>query len=290
MVMSQFLISKLKEEYGCFFDRILAGFESKRVTTFRVNTVKATNEEVLSFLDERGIEYESVPWYDSAFIVRSNVDLRKLDIYDKGMIYIQSLSSMLPPIVLEPGCEKILDMTAAPGGKTTEIYNLSGGLALITAVEKNRIRADRLKYNLEKQGASATVIVGDATKLDEFFSFDKILLDAPCSGSGTLSDVNSFNDYLLDSSVKVQECLLNKALSVLKKGHIMVYSTCSILKEENEFQLDKLIKAGRIEIVEIDTDIFKDVLCLPTLIKGTVCVCPSALYEGFFIAKIRKIC
>ena len=206
---------------------------------------------------------------------------------------MQSLSSMLPPIILDPKNEKILDMAASPGGKTTEIYNLSNKQALITAVEKNPVRAQKLKYNIEKQGTSATILVEDATKLDEFYRFEKILLDAPCSGSGTLStqdkSLNHFNEKLIKNSVETQKKLLTKALQKLKQNHTMVYSTCSILYEENEQQLENLIKQNKIEIVPIDEELFKDIPKLPTKIKGTLCICPNELYEGFFVAKVKKI-
>ena len=234
-----------------------------------------------------------MPWYEDALILEEEKNIRELEIYKNGEIYMQSLSSMIPPIVLEPTNEKILDMAASPGGKTTEIYNLSKKQALITAVEKNPIRAERLKYNLNKQGTTATVLTTDASKLDEFFRFDKILLDAPCSGSGTINindnSLNHFNKNLIKNSVETQQKLLNKALQILKQNNTMVYSTCSILYEENEKHLEKLIKQNKIEIIPIDENIFKDIPKLPTKIKGTICVCPNNLYEGFFIAKIKKI-
>ena len=112
-----------------------------------------------------------------------------MDIYKNGKIYLQSLSSMLPPIVLNPMPKNdILDMTAAPGGKTTQIAALSNNEANITACEINKIRAERLRYNLDKQGASSVfVMLEDARNIDNFFSFDQILLDSPCSGSGTIN-------------------------------------------------------------------------------------------------------
>ena len=99
---------------------------------------------------------------------------------------------MLPVIVLEPEEQTdILDMTAAPGGKTTQIAAMTNNKANITACEMNVVRAEKLKYNIEKQGASCVYIMRtDARYIDDFFSFDKILLDAPCSGSGTLNIEN----------------------------------------------------------------------------------------------------
>ena len=216
-------------------------------------------------------------------------EIRKLEIYENGEIYLQSLSSMLPPIILEPKAgENILDMTAAPGGKTTEIAALTENKAYITACEKNKIRAERLKFNLQKQGVkSANIMVEDARKLSDYFSFDKILLDAPCSGSGTenIFDKN-FSKELVERSVKFQEELLSKALKILKPGGEMVYSTCSILKQENEKVLERVLSKGNAQIEPITV---QDIEVLPSKIAETITVCPTENYEGFFVAKIKKL-
>lgn len=170
---------------------------------------------------------------------------------------------------------------------------ISQNKAMITACEKNRIRADRLKYNIERQGARGiNVMMEDSRKLNDFFVFDKILLDAPCSGSGTLSiskiQENTFTEELVRRSIKTQEELLKKALKILKAGNEMVYSTCSILKDENENLLNKVLQKANAKIVPIDKEIFKGITMLPVTIEGTICVEPNELYEGFFVAKIRK--
>ena len=241
-MIPDFLKELLLNQYGEeLTKRILDGYNKKRKTTIRINTTKTTKENIKKILKNENIEYTEVPWYEDALILEDE-NIRNLDIYKNGEIYMQSLSSMIPPIILDPKEEKILDMAASPGGKTTEIYNLSNKKALITAVEKNPIRADRLKYNINKQGTSATILISDATKLDDYFKFDKILLDTPCSGSGTLNEKNieHFNEKLVNNCIKTQEQLLNKALKILKDNHVMVYSTCSILYEENEKQLENI--------------------------------------------------
>ena len=165
---------------------------------------------------------------------------------------------------------------------------------MITACEKNKIRAERLKYNLEKQGVRcANVIIEDARKLNDFFSFDKVLLDAPCSGSGTLTIQESgieknFTQELINRSVKTQEELLKKALTILKPGKEMIYSTCSILKDENENVLNKILPKLKATIVPIDKNNLQGIPLLPVTLQGTICVAPTQLYEGFFIAKIKK--
>lgn len=291
----------LKEKLLSYYNeeevnKIIQGYEENKCVTLRINTVKSNKLEVTKILKEENIEYDEVSWYEDAIIIKnvSEDKIRTLNIYEDGKIYLQSLSSMMPPLVLNPGRESILDMAAAPGGKTTQIYNLSNGEALITACEKNKIRGDRLKYNLTKQGATrVNVLNKDARELDEFLSFDKILLDAPCSGSGTINlnnenTIKYFNNDLVDRSTKVQKELLSKAIDLLKKDHEMVYSTCSILREENEEILENFIKTNKIEIVPINKELFEGITLLPTIIEGTICVMPSKLYEGFFIAKIRK--
>lgn len=292
-LLKEKLLSYYNEEE---VNKIIQGYEEKKYVTLRINVVKSNKLEVTKILKEENIEYDEVSWYEDAIIIKnvSEDKIRTLSIYEDGKIYLQSLSSMMPPLVLNPGRESILDMAAAPGGKTTQIYNLSNGEALITACEKNKIRGDRLKYNLTKQGATrVNVLNKDARELDDFLSFDKILLDAPCSGSGTINlnnenTIKYFNNDLVARSTKVQKELLSKAIDLLKKDHEMVYSTCSILREENEEILENFIKTNKIEIVPINKELFDGITLLPTTIEGTICVMPSKLYEGFFIAKIRK--
>lgn len=297
--MLDFLYEMLINEYGQDVVRIISeGYSSNRVTTLRVNTLKSRVEDIKSEFSKLNISFREVIWNKEAFIIENlnGLDLRKLEMYERGEIYLQSLSSMIPPIIVEPKPgESILDMAAAPGGKTTQMFNLSDGKAMITACEKNKIRADRLKYNLEKQGANkVTVMVEDARKLDDFFSFDKILLDAPCSGSGTINieDENlakTFTKELINRSVRTQKELIKKAVKVLKVGGELIYSTCSVLKEENEGVIKEVLSRGNMEIVPISREMFLDIPLLPVDIDGTICVCPDELYEGFFIAKLRKV-
>ena len=294
----QYLNIMLKKQYNQEeIDRILAGYNVKRKVTIRVNTIKSNKNKIIEELAKIGAEFDEVKWSENALIInnKSEKDLEDLDIYKNGEIYLQSLSSMLPPIVLNPQeKEDILDMTAAPGGKTTQIAALTNNNANITACELNAIRAERLKFNVEKQGASSVFVMQkDSRNIDDYFSFDKILLDAPCSGSGTL-DFNDettfkfFSQKLVEKSQKAQLTLLNKALKVLKPGKEMVYSTCSILSCENEDIVNQALKLANAKIVPIEFEGMEDLPVLPTKIEGTICVCPNEFFEGFFVAKIRK--
>lgn len=292
-----FLKEMLNNQYGeKITNSILKGYVEKRVVSFRVNTIKSKAQLVLNEMENAGIKCKPVLWCQDAFITESLEEkIKKLPVYENGEIYLQSLSSMLPPIILDPKPNTdILDMAAAPGGKTTQIATMTSNKAHITACEMNLIRAERLKYNIEKQGASSVyVMVKDARKIDDFFSFDQILLDSPCSGSGTLNLKDktigkTFTTKLIDKCVKSQTSLLRKAINILKPGKEMVYSTCSILQCENEDVVNTILKEKNVEIVPIKLDQLKCLPMLPTKIRGTICVTPNKYYEGFFIAKIRK--
>ena len=294
----EFLIEMLNQQYGeGITSKILEGYSQKRMVTFRVNTLKTSIEKIEEILKNNNVKFEKVSWSDVAYIVKNVREdtLKELEVYKKGEIYLQRLSSMLPPIVLEPKENTdILDMCAAPGGKTTELASLTNNNANITACELNKIRIEKLKYNIEKQGATSVYIMQeDSRRINDFFSFDNILLDAPCSGSGTLNveDVNlekTFTEKLIEKSQKAQLELLNKAVKILKQGQEMVYSTCSILNVENEEIVSKILKNNKVEIVPIEFEGKEELPLLPTKIDGTLCVMPTELYEGFFISKIRK--
>ena len=270
---------------------ILNGIKLNKKVTLRVNNLKASTEEIIDIFNSKNIQFNQVNWYKDAFIIENvdEYDLQDLDIYKQGKIYLQSLSSMLPPIVLNPKVnENILDMCAAPGGKTTQMACLSNNKAFITAVERNKIRAEKLKYNLQKQGAgTVNVMIDDARNLSDFFKFDKILLDAPCSGSGTDNVFKSnFTKELIQKSSKTQEVLLKKALKLLKSDGELIYSTCSILKEENENILEKCLKNTDYKLEKIELS--DEIELLPSKFEEVKTIAPNEYFEGFFVAKIKK--
>ena len=292
--LAQLLVAQYGEELA---EKIAGGFVSQRAVTLRANPLKTTVAAVREKLTALGIETIPVSWYEDAMIatgVREDA-LTGLDLFENGEIYLQSLSSMIPPLLLgaKPG-ENVLDMAAAPGGKTTEIAALTGNQAMITACEMNKIRADRLKYNVARQGASRVTVMNiDSRNMDDLFSFDRILLDAPCSGSGTVQLTDKrfkgqFSKEYLARTTKQQEALLIKALRLLRPGCEMIYSTCSVLAQENEQIVEKALRKMPAEVVPLDLSAFDSVPQLPTTLPGTLCVCPDELHEGFYVAKLRK--
>lgn len=291
----------LTESYGTGdVARIVEGCAARRAVTLRANTLKATRDEVAASLDAAGISWQPVSWYGDAFIICDAREdaLRALGIYDAGGVYLQSLSSMIPALVLGAKAgEDVCDMCAAPGGKTTQIAALADGKALIMACEMHAPRAERLEHNLRKLGAAnVTVMRTDARRLDDFFSFDRILLDAPCSGSGTLSVFDPkmpqrFTPALIEKSRKAQRALITRALGLLKPGGTLVYSTCSVLPCENEDIVREALqkaRGGSFEVKPVKLANADDLPQLPTSLDGCLTLCPSDLYEGFFVAKIVR--
>ena len=293
------LLEKLNAQYGAALaEDIVAGFV-RRPVTLRANTLRSDAAQVQAALTAAGIACRQQSWYPDAFVlpdVREEA-VQALPEYEAGHMYLQSLSSMMPALVLAPKKgESVLDMAAAPGGKTTQMAALSDNGALITACEKNKIRAERLQFNLERQGASrVSVMCTDARQLNDLFRFDKVLLDAPCTGSGTIIIADGEPERRMTAdwvakTAKTQKAMLKKALTLLSKKHEMVYSTCSILQDENEDVLQAVLPAMNARVVPIDPaalGLTAEQL-LPTKIPGVICVKPTALHEGFFVARIAK--
>lgn len=304
------LVAAVRTQYDAYdIHRIVDGWSCSRRVTLRANTLLAGREEVADALGAAGLAWQGVPWYSDAFVLDAGVrerSLWELDVYKDGKIYLQSLSSMLPPLALSPapGAD-VLDMCAAPGGKTSELCALAPGgegarPAHVTACELSMPRAERLEHNLAKLGATnVQVMRTDARKLDDWFAFDQILLDAPCTGSGTVHTHDAHAERhltpaLADGVERTQRALLDKALEILKPGGTLVYSTCSILARENEDVVEwGLGRHRECELVDLAGQgplvLAADALpTLPCRLPEALTVCPTELYEGFFVAKIRK--
>ena len=277
-------------------EEIISGMSSGRSSSFRVNRLKADAQSVADRLSETGIEFWKRDWFGDAFVIdaRDEKKLREDPMYERGEIYMQNLSAMIPPLMVRiTDGQDVLDMCAAPGGKTTQMISLSGGKAGITACEKDRIRAERLRYNLAKQGCTGVnVLQTDARKLDSFLRFDVIFLDAPCSGSGTVlldqpDTYKSFSEKLVHNSAKLQLQLLRKGLSLLKKGGVLVYSTCSVLPEENEDVVRTALRDGGAEPAD-PPEILRQIPAISSRIPEALLVCPGKDHEGFFAVMLRK--
>lgn len=296
---SEFMLEHLASEYSADdLERIIQGCSCDRKQTLRANTLRTTAEEVAKSLSSTGVGFNRVPWFGDAFILESKADMQATSLFEEGLIYMQNLSAMVPALVLGDCAGKdVCDMCAAPGGKTTQIAALSDGKAMIMACEMHKPRAEKLQFNLERQGATnVTVLNCDARNLDEFFSFDRVLLDAPCTGSGTISPQNAkqagrITKELLAKTMRSQKALLAKALKLLRPGGTLVYSTCSLFEEENEAQVRSALesaKSGEFKVKPIEVPALPAHDLLPTTLEGALKLCPTNTQEGFFVAKIVR--
>lgn len=299
-------IEELYQNYSPLtVDKILIGMSEKRATTLRVNTIKYSVQELMQYFKEINIKFERVPWYKDALLLKnvSEKEIQKLEIYEKGYIYLQSLSSMVPPLVLEPKVgEKILDLTAAPGSKTTQIASLMQNSGYVLANELDKIRYERLKYNVESQGCKIIEVMnanGEIVGNQYPEYFDKVLLDAPCSGEGRfiITDPQTYRKWSkkqVNELAKLQKKLFKSAYKALKPNGTMVYSTCTMNKEENEYLLDWACNNFKIEILDIDLQLREAIPAFSEevnkSIQKAIRILPSKHMEGFFVAKIRKGC
>jgi len=256
----------------------------ERPTTFRVNTLKTTREEVLEYLKNNAFKVRQIVWYKDAFVLlnKTKRELCETPIYEQGKIYVQSLASMVPPLVLEPQPgEKILDLTAAPGSKTSQIAALMGRVGELVANDNNKVRFFKLKHNMEclnviptetREARQVEGSLSEAQKRDSSAAarndkwviklrmehgadlcreyenyFDKILLDAPCSAEarfviGEPESTGYWKEQKIKEMAYKQWQLLLGAWNALKSGGILVYSTCTFAPEENELQITKFLE------------------------------------------------
>mgnify|MGYP001582166374 FL=1 len=303
-------IRRLTQLYGNSTNQILDTFKAPKPTTFRVNTIKLSVNEVILALNAQGFETEPVAWYYEAFILKSKT-LRELTDtvqYTKGQIYIQNLSSMIPALVLAPkDTDKVLDICAAPGSKATQLAVYMKNRGRITANDSSRIRIYRLQANRERQDArSVRIVENDARsiwqKYPEFF--DCTLADVPCSMEARFScdQPDSYKDWSLKKikdMMSLQKWILRSAISATKAGGTIVYSTCTLSPEENEQVIDWVLKKekGNVQVVPIDLQNapltqglvnWGDKKYHKSIVQ-TKRVTPSPTMEGFYIGKLTKI-
>lgn len=280
-------------------DKILSGMAGERYTTLRVNTLKYDIQSLMRYFKEKNIKFERVTWYQDAFIIKNvtEKEIQKLDIFEKGYIYLQSLSSMVPPLVLNPKPgEKVLDLTAAPGSKTTQMAAMMQNTGSILANELDKIRCERLQYNVTAQGASIVTVSNDyGERIGSKYSqaFDKVLLDTPCSGEGRFLATDprtyrSWSERKVSELVKMQKKLFKSAYEALKPDGTMVYSTCTLNLAENEQILEWALEQFNLKLLDIELELREIQQGQTESTKQAIKILPSRNTEGFFVAKLLK--
>lgn len=290
------------------FDAVLASFEQPKPTTFRVNTLKAEPGALRAELEAQGFTVEPVPWEASACILRGKrlADLQETAAYREGRIYVQSLSSLLPVIVLDPQPgEQVLDIAAAPGSKTTQIACLMRGEGRLLANDANRVRFYKLQANVRQQGAGQVELsrqYGERVAAAHPEAFDRVLVDAPCGTEGRFytgraSSYNYWRPRKIHEMVMKQRRLLRAGWQALRPGGRLVYSTCTFAPEENEGVIDWLLREvpeAAVEPVMLPVGDIQPGLAswekraFDPRVAHTVRVLPTPEREAFYVAALSK--
>ncbi len=272
--------------------------------SIRVNTLKTTIAEVKKRMAGTW-QFEQIPWCKEGFWinhVEGRRDIGNTIEHVLGYIYVQEAASMIPPIVLdpEPG-ERVLDIAAAPGSKTTQLAAMMHNKGILIANDVTGDRLASLGINIMRTGAANIVVTQGQGERMRGAQFDKILVDAPCSGTGTirksLSTIEMWNPTMVSRLAKTQQRILKNAFSMLVKGGTLVYSTCSLEPEENESVVNWLLaQEPSARIVPIELDIKRSLAVqewegvqFNAEIKHCLRIWPQDNdTEGFFVAKIKK--
>ncbi|MCM1145619.1 MAG: RsmF rRNA methyltransferase first C-terminal domain-containing protein [Blautia sp.] len=300
-VLPQAFEERMQKMLGGEYAEFLAAYEKERLYGLRFNPLKAARED---FLKRAPFSLEPVVWCSDGFYYQPEEQPGKHILHEAGAYYIQEPSAMSAAEVLAPQAgDKVLDLCAAPGGKSTQIAGKMQGKGLLVSNEIIPGRAKILSQNIERMGiANAVVCKEEPERLATLFPafFDKILVDAPCSGEGMFrkdeTAVREWSPGHVKMCADRQRYLLEQAAKMLKPGGVLVYSTCTFSAEENEsvissfvhkhreFSIGKASQAsffepGRKEWVEEPAEDIEDTMRLwPHKIKG----------EGHFIAKLQK--
>lgn len=277
-------------------------------SSIRINALSPLSaDEIIAKLKAFGAELEPITWCPGAYHLHSDKRaLAESELFQDGHVYIQNAASLIPGLAMQPKSgERILDVCAAPGGKTVHIQALAGGDAQIIANDAMKPRLKKLEEVLTTfhvQNAEITNFEGQFIDRHLEGPFDRILLDAQCSGEGMLdlSRSDALRFWTPERVIKMsylQQKMITSAWKLLKPGGVLIYSTCTFGPEENEGPVSRHLKHNKdasIEPIELDipgrapglkswdnTPFHAD-------LKHAVRVLPSEFLEGFFVCRLRK--
>jgi NOL1/NOP2/sun family putative RNA methylase len=284
------------------YEGFLSALEQPLPVSIRANTLKIGPGRFQGLMREQGYDLEPVEGIEEAFSLHGMESPGATLEYFLGYYQVQGLTSMLPAKVLSPlPGEIILDLCAAPGGKTTHLAQLMGDRGLVVANDFKHERTHVLRSHIDRLGILSVLVCcypGQAFPLRR--KFDRVLLDPPCSAEGTyragLPPTRSENPKVAQHLVRVQKELLRHALAVLRPGGTLVYSTCTYAPEENEAVVNEVVSSGKAELLPVQTPLphsqgltsWHGEAYHADLVKALRFYPHQVNSWGFFIAHLRK--
>jgi 16S rRNA (cytosine967-C5)-methyltransferase len=260
--------------------------------TLRVNLTRNSREQYLESLAQAGVGATAGDLTDSALYLDNPAPVTDLPGFAEGLVSVQDEASQLVPnlLRLEPG-QHVLDACAAPGGKSSHMLESEGSLTRLTSIDISQSKLDRIRENLERLGLESNLVAADAGELEVWWDgthFDRILLDAPCSATGVIRrhpDIKLLRrPDQVKSLAKIQSSLLTKLWTCLKPGGLLLYTTCSLLRQENEETIRRFLDStdsAKYEAIAADWGV--ECAFGRQLLPGT-----SSGPDGFFYAVLRK--
>lgn len=286
----RWLVELIARDWPDAVEQILTANNRRPPMWLRVNQARVSVAGYLSQLEAAGTGAQRHPLAETALKLESPLDVNRLPGFREGLVSVQDASAQLAAQLLDVGDnQRILDVCAAPGGKTCHVLEASAGIDM-TAVELEPSRMLKVQQNLDRLGLEARLIVADASRADDWWDgepFDRILVDAPCSASGVIRrhpDIKSLRQADdLRSLTDVQQRILMESWRMLKPGGFLLYVTCSILRQENESRIERLL-SQQADAAELPIDESWGVACphgrqlLPGDMDG----------DGFYFARVQK--
>jgi 16S rRNA (cytosine967-C5)-methyltransferase len=286
----QWLLDEIQSDWPENWQAIADANNRQAPLWLRINRQRADETVLRNNLETAGFEISDHPYAADAISINPAVAVAKIPGFEKGWLSVQDPAAQLARDLLGPRAgDRILDACGAPGGKTAHLLETSPGITL-TVLDRQQQRVEKIHQTLDRLGLAADTRVADAALTGGWWNgekFDKILLDAPCSASGVIRRHPEIkwlrSREQVNAAVQTQNTLLTALWPLLKPGGMLVYATCSVLKRENNQQIQQFLKQQTDAIVEV-----------PAVEWGTIESCGrqiipgEAQMDGFFYAVLRK--
>ena len=295
--MPEFLVEEFVSQYGKeTAETMMAEFLKEKQVTIRINRWNNTVEETKKSLESQGAELEKAPYLGEAFYLKNFETIASLNAFQEGRFQIQDVSSMMAAHLADPAPgDQVLDLCAAPGGKSLHAADKMRNQGCVEARDLTEYKVDLIRENVQRAGVSCVVPkVKDAEQLDAEWigKADVVIADLPCTGYGVIGRKPDIKYYASkekeEELVRIQRAILANAASYVKPGGTLLYSTCTVNRKENSENAAWFLEQFPFEAVSLD-ELLPDELKSGETAKGQLQLIPGVhKTDGFFLAKFRK--